>query len=49
MHRDALQIFIKLKDAIGAEVTIIWATFAQENDKSKALESYGEGGYTQRE
>ncbi|MEC8258264.1 MAG: tetratricopeptide repeat protein [Candidatus Thermoplasmatota archaeon] len=44
MHRDALQIFIKLKDAIGAARSYnnMGYILRRKNDKSKALESYGE-------
>ena len=44
MHRDALEIFIKLKDAIGAARSYnnMGYILRRKNDKSKALESYGE-------
>ena len=44
MHRDALEIFIKQKDAIGAArcYNNMGYILRRKNDKSKALESYGE-------
>lgn len=44
MHRDALQIFIRLKDAIGAARSYnnMGYILRRKNDKSKALESYSE-------
>ena len=44
MHLEALEIFIKLKDAIGAARSYnnMGYILRRKNDKSKALESYGE-------